>query len=101
MKMEGEDQGVDDSALAMISLRSSHGFRDVAMERAAADEAEVKLMLLQQSKAHMSAEAEVQQQRVVAVRRASMTHAGTSTTASRSCSPPLGRNNGSARAACA
>ena len=103
MKMEGTGQGVDDNALdlAMISLRSSHGFRDVAMERAAKDEAEVKLMLLQQSKAHMAAEAEVQQQRVVAVRRASMTHASSSTTSSRSYSPPLGRNNGSARAACA
>lgn len=108
MKMEGDGQGVDDSALdlAMISLRSSHGFRDVAMERAAQDETDVKLMLLQQSKAHMAAEAEVQQQRVVAVTRASMTHNsnGTSTTSvssSRSYSPPLGRNNGSARAACA
>ena len=107
MKMDGVDQGVDDNALdlAMISLRSSHGFRDVAMERAAKDEAEVKLIILQQSKAHMAAEAEVQQQRVVAVRRASMTHArynSTSTTSSRSYSPPLvGRNNGSARAACA
>ena len=103
MKMEGDDQGVDDNALdlAMISLRSSHGFRDVAMERAAKDEAEVKLIILQQSKAHMAAEAEVQQQRVVAVRRASMTHASSPTTSSRSYSPPLGRNNGSARAACA
>ena len=106
MKMEGDDQGVDDNALdlAMISLRSSHGFRDVAMERAAKDEAEVKLIILQQSKAHMAAEAEVQQQRVVAVRRASMTHAsnnGASTASARSYSPPLGRNNGSARAACA
>lgn len=106
MKMENGEQGcVDDNALAMISLRSSHGFRDVAMERAANDEAEVKLMLLQQSKAHMAAEAEVQQQRVVAVRRASMTnnhHGSTATPSSlRSYSPPLGRNNGSARAACA
>ena len=103
IKMEGTGQGVDDNALdlAMISLRSSHGFRDVAMERAAKDEAEVKLIILQQSKAHMAAEAEVQQQRVVAVRRASMTHASSPTTSSRSYSPPLGRNNGSARAACA
>lgn len=104
MKMEGTGQGVDGNALAMISLRSSHGFRDVAMERAAKDEAEVKLMLLQQCKAHMAAEAEVRQERVVAVRRASMTnnHHGTSNTiSSRSYSPPLGRNNGSARAACA
>ena len=103
MNTEGEGQGADDNALAMVSLRSSHGFRDVAMERAATDEAEVKLMLLQQSKAYMAAEAEVQQKRVVAVRRASITANGndTSNTSSRSYSPSLGRNNGSVRAACA
>ena len=94
-----DDVDVDDDVLAIISLNSSHASRKVANERAANDEAQVKLMQLQQqlqkSKAHMAAQAEAQQQRIVAVRRASMTDVATS------ASPIPQRNNGSVRAACA
>ena len=76
MLLDQEDD-VDDDVLAIISLNSSHHSRKVAKERAANDEAQVKLMQLQQklqqSKAHMAAQAEAQQERIVAVRRASMT----------------------------
>lgn len=98
MLLDQEDD-VDDDFLAIISLNSSHASRKVANERAANDEAHVKLMQLQQqlqkSKAHMAAQAEAQQQRIVAVRRASMTDVATS------ASPVPQRNNGSVRAACA
>lgn len=103
MTME-QEEGSDDNALAMISLRSSHQFREVAIDRAAGDEAEVKLMLLQQTKAHMTAQAEAQQQRVAAVRRASMTNgAAGSSSSSRSYmhAPSGARNNSISRAACA
>jgi len=95
-----DDVDVDDDVLAIISLNSSHASRKVANERAANDEAQVKLMQLQQqlqkSKAHMAAQAEAQQQRIVAVRRASMTDVATG------ASPvPQRRSNGSVRAACA
>ena len=59
-----QDEDADDDVLAKISLNSSHASRKVANERAANDEAQVKLMQLQQqlqkSKAHMAAQAEAQ-----------------------------------------